>query len=411
MFENSSLYTWIEIGRAHLSPLRLLIKANYEWNHHPFNPLSYTQFGRSMAAGYELAERITRHYPKPEFGITTTQIEGKNYAIAEDIVLTKSFCKLLHFRKAPHIAQPKLLIVAPMSGHHATLLRGTVEATLPFFDVYITDWLDARDVPLSHGTFDLDDFIDYLIQFMHHLGPDLHVMAVCQPAVPLLASVSLMASNKDPLAPSSMILIGGPIDTTQNPTDVNLFALKRPMHWFETNMITRVPVNYPGFMRPVYPGFIQLMGFMAMNMQRHVGEHIKLFQHLIIGDGENAETHRKFYNEYLSVMDLPAEFYLQTVKTVFKDHALPNGTMESRGRKVDPSAIEKTALLAIEGELDDISGVGQTKAALHLCRNLANHRKEYHFQEGVGHYGVFNGRKFREKIMPVICEFTRKHSS
>jgi poly(3-hydroxybutyrate) depolymerase len=409
MFENSGLYTAIELGKAQFSPIRMLIKANKEWHSSHYNPFAHTHWGRSLAAGYELAERMTRHYPKPQFGIRHVDIEGKRYDIQEEVVVSKDFCHLIHFKKKQSIQQPKLLIVAPMSGHHATLLRGTVEDALVHFDVYITDWLDARDVPLSRGNFDLDDFIDYCIGFIEFIGKGVHVLAVCQPAVPVLAAVSIMSHEARPILPASMILIGGPIDTRKNPTEVDLFAERRTIQWFESHVITRVPFQYPGFLRPVYPGFIQLMGFMAMNMQRHVGEHMKLFQHLVVGDGESAAQHRKFYNEYLSVMDLPGQFYLQTVQTVFKDYALPRGIMKSRGRPVVTEAINHTALLAIEGELDDISGVGQTKAACDICTNIPAEKKHYHLQQGVGHYGVFNGRKFREDILPIIVEFCLKN--
>lgn len=408
-FENNILYTALEMGRLHLSPMRFMIKSAGRLTGSPFNPLSYTTVGRSIAAMYELAERVTRHYPKPEFGIHHLRIENKQIPIIPEVVQTDPFCHLLHFKKEglKH-KQPQLLIVAPMSGHYATLLRRTVEDMLPHFDVYITDWINAREVPLSAGHFNLDSFIGYVTKYMEYLGRETHVMAVCQPAVPVLAAISLMSAEGNPATPQSMILIGGPIDSRKSPTDVNDFASRRSMNWFESHVITRVPINYPGFMRPVYPGFIQLAGFMAMNMQRHVGEHMKLFTHLVVGDGESADAHRKFYNEYLSVMDMPAEFYLQTIQTVFKDHSLPQGTMVSQGHRINPSLITRTALMVIEGELDDISGVGQTKAAFDLCNHLPEEKKHYHLQAGVGHYGLFNGRRFREHIVPAIVEFTAK---
>ncbi len=411
IFENSILYTAIEMGRAQLSPMRMMLKSAGEWTDSPFNPFSHTAAARSFAATYELADRMTRHYPKPVFDIQTIMVEGKEVAVSEESLWSKPLCNLLHFRKEGVKPQPKLLIVAPMSGHYSTLLRGTVANTLPFFDVYITDWVNARDVPLSVGKFDLDDFINYTIDIMEYLGEGVNVMAVCQPAVPVLAATAIMSAIHHPATPASMILIGGPIDTRESPTEVNNFAARRSMNWFESNVITRVPMNYAGFMRPVYPGFIQLAGFMAMNMQRHVGEHMKLFTHLVVGDGESAEAHRKFYNEYLAVMDLPAEFYLQTIQTVFKSHALPRGMMYSEGRHIDLAAISNTALMVIEGELDDISGVGQTKAALHLCHNIPTEKKHYHLQEHVGHYGIFNGRRFREHIVPAIARFVTDTSS
>jgi poly(3-hydroxybutyrate) depolymerase len=300
--------------------------------------------------------------------------------------------------------------VAPLSGHYATLLRGTVEALLPHFEIYITDWADGREVPTQLGGFDLDDYIDYLIEFMEFLGPEIHTMAVCQPAVPLLAAVAIMADSTPAAAPASMTLIGGPVDTRKNPTEVNKLATKRSLEWFKSHVITRVPFNYPGFLRPVYPGFLQLSGFMTMNLDRHIGEHVKLFQHLVNGDGESAEAHKKFYNEYLSVLDLPAEFYLQTIEVVFQQHALPKGEWVSRGRHIDPSKITRTALLTLEGELDDISGVGQTQAAQTLCSGLKPTQKKHHLQPAVGHYGIFNGRKFRDLIVPIIKDFAAKQS-
>jgi poly(3-hydroxybutyrate) depolymerase len=404
------LYGLMELHRANLTPMRMFAKFSKALHGHPLNPISYTMLGRSLSAGNEMLERLTRDYPKPEFGITSTMVAEKETAIVEEIILQKTFCNLLHFNKIDsRKIQPKLLIAAPMSGHYATLLRGTVEGLLPHFDVYITDWMNVRDIPVSFGEFTLDDYIDYVIEFLQKLGSETHIMAVCQPSVPVMAAVSLMSEANDPATPSSMTLIGGPIDTRKNPTEVNNFAADRTIQWFEQNLISRVPANYKGFMRLVYPGFMQLSGFMAMNMYRHVGEHIKLFQHLVDGDGESAESHKRFYNEYLAVMDLPAEFYLQTVNAVFKDFLLPRGKLESRGRRVNPNAITKTALLAIEGERDDISGVGQTKAALRLCRNLPDDKKHYHLQEGVGHYGTFNGRKFKEHIVPLITEFAQKN--
>ena len=409
-YDSSHLYSILEMQKAFVSPFN--VAANIAQNFHgsPLNPLAYTKVGRSVAASFELFERITRHYGKPSFDIKETTVKGKKYKINEKIIRSKHFCNLISFEKQPGVQQQKLLIVAPMSGHYATLLRGTVEATLPYYDVYITDWLNARDVPLSKGTFDLDDYIDYVIEFIAALGPDVHVMAVCQPSVPVFAAVSIMSAEKHPKTPRSMILIGGPIDTRINPTEVNDTATRKPIRWFEDHVISRVPVNYLGFMRKVYPGFLQLTGFMTMNLERHLGEHFKLFLHLVEGDGESAGTHKKFYNEYLSVMDLPAEFYLQTIETVFKEYSIPNNIMISRGRRVDAGKITKTGVIAVEGELDDISGVGQTKSAIKLCTNLADDKKKYHLQKGVGHYGSFNGRKFRELILPVIYDFTTKNS-
>jgi poly(3-hydroxybutyrate) depolymerase len=305
--------------------------------------------------------------------------------------------------------QPKVLMVAPMSGHYATLLRGTVEAFLPSHQVFITDWHDARTVPLAAGRFDLDDYIDYLIDMFRMLGPDLHVMAVCQPSVPVIAAIARMEAENDPATPRTMTLMGGPIDTRRSPTAVNQVAEERGTEWFRRNCIVKVPATSPGFWRDVYPGFLQLSGFMAMNMDRHLNAHWEMFQHLVQGDGDSAEKHRDFYDEYLAVMDLTAEFYLQTVETVFVDHLLPKGEMMHRDKPVDLMSIRRCAIMAVEGEKDDISGVGQTLAALELTPNLAPDKKVYHLQKGVGHYGVFNGSRFRAEIAPRIADFILTH--
>jgi poly(3-hydroxybutyrate) depolymerase len=413
-FENSQLYLMHELQSLNLAPLRIAANITKHCFTNPLSALSYTEFGKHMAAAGELMERLTMNYPKPDFGIHTVGIRGKPCNIWLEHVTEKPFCNLLHFVRDPEgiVAgenDSKLLIVAPMSGHHATLLRGTVEALIPHHDVYITDWIDAREVPLAAGKFDLNDYIDYLMDFMRKLGPNLHTMAVCQPSVPLMAAVARMAQLNDPCAPKTMTLMGGPVDTRKAPTEVNRLAKERDMKWFETHVISRVPFNYPGFMRRVYPGFLQLSGFMSMNLDRHVDAHIKLFQHLVEGDGESASAHRKFYNEYLSVADLPAEFYLQTVNEVFKKHALPEGTLLHEGSAIDPAAITKTAILCIEGELDDISGVGQTKAALTITPTLPDSKKRYVLQKNVGHYGIFNGRRWRELIRPVITDWVKAH--
>jgi poly(3-hydroxybutyrate) depolymerase len=340
-------------------------------------------------------------------------VDGRTVPVAERVVWKKPFSSLIHFdralpkRRAP---DPKVLIVAPLSGHYATLLRGTVQAMLPAHDVYITDWQDARMVPLSEGRFDLDDYIDYVIEMLRHLGPGSHAIAVCQPSVPVLAAVALMSEDGDPALPATMTLMGGPIDTRMTPTAVNRLAKARGTEWFRRNTIMKVPFPHPGFMRDVYPGFLQLSGFMAMNFDRHVTAHHEFFHHLVDGDGDSAEKHREFYDEYLAVMDLTAEFYLQTVDTVFVRHALPKGQMTHRGRPVRPEAIRRAALLTIEGERDDVSGVGQTKAAHALCTNLSNDRNQHYLADGVGHYGVFNGSRFRKDIQPRIAEFIRKHA-
>jgi len=391
-----------------MEPLRLLAQASKEFHSNPLNPLANTSYSRQMMAGMELFERITRRYMKPKFDIDNVAVHGRVVNVREEVVFEKTFCKLRHFsRKNARKSDPKILVVAPMSGHHATLLRGTVDALIPHGNVYITDWQDARDVPLAAGNFNLDDYISYLIEIIHFLGEGVHTIAVCQPSVPLFAAVALMNEDNDPLAPRSMTLMGGPIDTRKAPTKVNQHAKEHPLSWFESKVITKVPYNHPGFMRRVYPGFLQLTGFMTMNMDRHIDQHVKLFRHLVDGDGESAEAHRKFYDEYLSVADLPADFYLDTIDKVFQRHLLPDGKFDYKGRLVNPSAIKRTALLAVEGEKDDISGVGQTKAALDICTGLPASKKRYHLQMGVGHYGIFNGRNYRDKIVPVILEHIR----
>ncbi|WP_442754819.1 polyhydroxyalkanoate depolymerase [Methylocystis sp. JAN1] len=380
----------------------------------PLNPLYHTSFGRSIAASAELFERMTRRYGKPMFGLNTTRVDGVDVEILEEHVWMKPFCGLLHFKRifegdAPR--QSKLLIVAPMSGHYATLLRGTVEAFLPSHDVYITDWADARTVPVIEGSFDLDDYIDYLEEMMLHLAQDgvpVHTLGVCQASVPLICAIAAMDAAGDPAVPESMILMGGPIDTRVNPTAVNKLAEKRGIEWFHRHCIHTVPFPHAGMGRDVYPGFLQLSGFMAMNIERHVTAHMEMFNHLVEGDGDSAEKHRDFYDEYLAVMDLTAEFYLQTVERVFIRHEVPLGLLRHRGELIDLKKIRRTALLTVEGEKDDISGVGQTLAAQELCAGIPAARKAHHLQEGVGHYGVFNGSRFRRDIAPRIVAFTRE---
>ena len=401
-------YQLYEMAHAALAPARAVSDATHFVFRNPFNPLSNTAFGKNVAAGAELFERMTRRYGKPVFGLDSITVGGVEHDVLEEIVWSRPFCNLLHFVRPTledHEAQPKLLIVAPMSGHYATLLRGTVEAFLPNHDVYVTDWSDARMVPMSEGSFDLDDYIDYVISMLHALGGDTHVIAVCQPAVPVMAAAALMEADEDPYVPVSMVLMGGPIDTRINPTVVNTLAERRGIDWFRRNVITKVPFPNPGFMRDVYPGFLQLNGFVSMNLDRHIEAHRELFQHLVRGDGDSAQKHREFYDEYLAVMDLAAEYYLQTVDTVFVRHALPLGEMTHRGRPVDPSRVKRVALLTIEGEHDDISGVGQTQAAHQLCVNIPADRKAHWLQQGVGHYGVFNGSRFRSEIAPRIADF------
>lgn len=407
--ENVPLYAMHELQHLALSPVQMMAVSGRYWLNHPANPIAYTAFGRQMAAASELLDRVTRRYAKPVFGIDAVEINGKSVEITEQIVDEKPFCHLLHFRKPRARKEPKLLIVAPMSGHYATLLRGTVRDMLPHADIYITDWQDARDVPMHEGEFDLHTYIDYVIDYIKILGPGVHVMGVCQPSVPVFAAVCALSASHDPDVPRSMTLIGGPIDTRENPTEVNRHAMEKPIEWFEKNVITRVPIHYPGFMRRVYPGFMQLTGFMTMNMDRHIDAHMELFNHLVDGDGDSAAAHRKFYNEYLAVMDITAEFYLQTVQEVFQEHSIPKGEFVYRDEVIRPVAITETALLTIEGERDDISGLGQTKAAQKLCTSLAESKRKHHVQKGVGHYGSFNGSKFRKFIAPMIGEFMRKH--
>lgn len=407
-FENTPLYHLRELHLAGSKPLNFIAEVGKAFYRNPLFPFNYTHAGRHAAATSELIERITRHYGKPQFGITHTEINGKQVAVHEEIIVKKTFCNLIHFVRDTKVESPKLLILAPMSGHHATLLRGTVEAMLPFADIYITDWLDARMIPIYEGKFDMDDHLSYTIEFMRALAPDLHVMAVCQPSVAAFAATAIMNAEKDPLSPSSVTLIGGPIDTREKPTKVCMLAKKHNLDWFESHLITRVPINYPGFMRRVYPGFVQLMSFISLNLERHIDSHLQFFNHLVQGDGESAQAHKKFYDEYLSVVDLPAEFYLQSIDVVFQRHLLPKGEMTYKGNIVDPKAINKTSVLCLEGELDDISGVGQTRVAMDLTKNLPASKKKYHLEPNVGHYGIFNGRKFRNNVLPIIVDFMKE---
>jgi poly(3-hydroxybutyrate) depolymerase len=411
---SSPMYWLWELSHASLNPARAVADVTRLYYRNPINPLSMTTFGKSMAAAAELFERSTRRYGRPEWEITETTVGGERVPVHISTVWERPFCRLVRFERSighmPHRPQPRLLIVAPMSGHYATLLRGTVEAFLPNHDVYVTDWVDARMVPLNLGTFDLDDYIDYVISILHFLGGDTHVIAVCQPSVPVMAAVAAMETSGDPNVPHSMVLMGGPIDTRVNPTGVNKLAESRGIDWFRRHVITTVPFPHPGFMRNVYPGFLQLHGFVSMNLDRHIEAHRKLFYHLVQGDGDSAQKHREFYDEYLAVMDLAAEFYLQTVDTVFVRHALPKGQMTHRGRLIDPGKIKRVALMTIEGEHDDISGVGQTEAAHRLCVGIPDSRKAHWLQPDVGHYGVFNGSRFRAEIAPRIADFVLSHN-
>lgn len=403
------LYKMHEFSRLAMAPWRGAAQAMRGMVASPFNPWVNTPLGQQFLAATEVFERITRRYGKPEWNLNSTKIDGGLVPVAVVPEVKRTYCDLLHFKRDTDRNDPKLLIVAPLSGHFATLLRGTVEAMLPDHDVYITDWADCRLVPVTSDRFNLNDYIDYVIDFLHYLGPNTHVMAVCQPTVPVLAAVSVMSSWGDLCVPASLTMMGGPVDTRQNPTAVNKLAEENPFEWFEQNVITTVPPPYPGAGRKVYPGFIQLTNFIAMNFDKHMQSFHELFDHLVQGDEEEADKRRDFYDEYLSVMDLPAEFYLQTIKTVFQDHALPKGEMIHRWHPVKVSAITRTALLCIEGGLDDISGVGQTKAALDMATNVPDNMKKYHLQENVGHYGIFNGGRWRREIAPVVKSFIREH--
>jgi poly(3-hydroxybutyrate) depolymerase len=403
------LYELHEMQYAALSPFMFWAQAGVGLFSSPYSALSYAPFSRNLAAGYELMIRLGQRYEKPEFGLTTTTVQGKPVAVSEAIALSKPFCNLLHFKRDIDRQDPIVLIVAPLSGHHATLLRDTVRAMLPDFDVYITDWANAKLVPLSEGVFHLNDYIDYVREFVSFLGPDINVVSVCQPTVPVLAAISLMAADNDPCMPRTMTMMGGPIDTRKSPTSVNAFAKKHPLSWFESKVIQRVPAKYPGYMRRVYPGFLQYMGFVAMNPDRHMSSHWDFYQDLVKGDGDSAEGHRRFYDEYNAVLDMPAEYYLDTIKVVFKEHQLPQGKMSVRGQPVRPAAIKDTALFTIEGELDDISGSGQTQAAHDLCTGIPAAQRQHVTVIGAGHYGIFSGRRYREEIYPQIRDFIRKH--
>ncbi len=403
------LYYLHEAQRLAMAPARMMAGLARLGMGSPLNPWAFTNLGRQFNSFADVFEHVTRRYGKPDWELDTTTIDGIEVPVTHETVISRAYCHLVHFQRDVERDDPKLLIVAPMSGHYATLLRGTVEAMLPDHEVYITDWMDCKMVPVMSDRFNLDDYIDYVIDFLHYLGPNTHVLAVCQPSVPVLAAVSVMSGWGDVCTPSTMTLIGGPIDTRRNPTAVNKLAEANSIEWFESNVIATVPPPYPGMMRKVYPGFIQLTNFISMNFDRHMASLSELFDHLVEGDEEAADKKRTFYEEYLAVMDLPAEFYLQTVETVFQKHSLPKGEMITRWHPVLPELIERTAIMCVEGELDDISGVGQTKATLDLTPNLSSDKKAYHLEKGAGHYGVFNGGKWRRTIAPAIKKFIRTH--
>ncbi len=409
------LYDAYEVQRSFLAGASKLAGMGAGWLNNPANPFAYVSGSPLVAAALDVFAHAASPRGKPEFGLKRTTVNGKKVAVHEEIVLREAFGQLKHFvREGAPEDDSKLLIVAPMSGHYATLLRGTVERMLPSHDVYITDWRDAKAVPLSEGTFDLDDYIDYLIEFIETIGERggqrPHVLAVCQPAVPAYAATALMNASKNRWRPKTLTMMGGPIDTRKAPTAVNTLATERPLRWFQNNAIATVPLYYAGGGRKVYPGFLQLAGFMTMNLGSHLVSHWEMFKHLVEGDEEGAAATQKFYDEYRAVCDMTAEFYLQTVEVVFQKHSLPEGKLMHRGHKVDPKAIKDTALLAIEGERDDISGIGQTKAALDIATSLSPQKKQYFLAKDVGHYGIFNGRKWRDRIAPVVEDFIEGNS-
>ncbi len=404
------LYDLHELQRSFLTPLAAFTETGSQLFSHPGSPLAYTPMSRHIAATYELIHRLGKDYEKPAWGLPETVVRGKQAAVSERTVVHKPFCNLVHFERegvAPG-SDPRVMLVAPMSGHHATLLRDTVRALLPEHDVYVTDWIDARMVPLSEGSFHLDDYVRYVRDFLRELGPGTNVISVCQPTVPVLAAISLMAADKEACTPRSMVMMGGPIDARKSPTQVNRLAMTKPYAWFEDNLIHKVPPRYPGAGRAVYPGFLQHAGFMAMNPDRHLRSHYDFYVDLLKGSDDDAESHRRFYDEYNAVLDMTAEFYLDTIKVVFQEYQLPRGKWKIDGKQVDPSAIRDVALLTIEGELDDISGQGQTRAAHDLCSNIEPGRKLHYTAPGCGHYGIFAGRRWRQTICPKITEFIRQ---
>jgi poly(3-hydroxybutyrate) depolymerase len=405
------LYDAYEMQRSLLAGASTLANLGSNWLQNPANPFAYGGMGPVVASALDVFAHAAAPRGKPEFGLRSTIVEGREVAVEEEIVLRKPFGQLKHFRREGVEGGPRLLIVAPMSGHYATLLRGTVERMLPGHDVYITDWRDAKLVPVDAGRFDLDDYVDYLIEYLEHIGPGAHMLAVCQPSVPAYAATAIMSAGGNSARPRTLTMMGGPIDTRKAPTAVNTLATERPHSWFQQNVIATVPFTYPGAGRRVYPGFLQLAGFMTMNLGNHLVSHWEMFKHLVAGDGESADATKAFYEEYRAVCDMTEEFYLQTIDAVFQRHLLPEGTLTHRGRRVDPGAIRDVALLAIEGERDDISGIGQTRAALDISRRLPEAMKHYHLARGVGHYGIFNGSKWRNRIAPVVEGWIAAHDA
>jgi len=407
------LYDAYEVQRSLLAGASRLAGLGAGWLSNPANPWSYNSMSPMVSASLDVFAHAAAPRGKPDFGLHLTTIGRTLVPVREEVLVRKPFGQLKHFVREGVEGGPRVLIVAPMSGHYATLLRGTVERLLPRHDVYITDWRDAKLVPLSDGGFDLDDYVDYLIEFLTAIGETTgdrpHMLAVCQPSVPAFAATALMEADKHKWRPRTLTMMGGPIDTREAPTAVNTLATERPHSWFQQNVIATVPMIYPGAGRKVYPGFLQLAGFMTMNLGSHLISHWEMFRHLVDGDEESADATRDFYDEYRSVCDMDAPFYLQTVDVVFQRHLLPKGELMHRGRRVDPAAIRDTALLAIEGERDDISGIGQTRAALDIASRLPAARKKYHLAKDVGHYGIFNGRKWRERIAPVVEKWISAH--
>jgi poly(3-hydroxybutyrate) depolymerase len=408
------LYDAYEMQKSMLAGASAMADFSAGWLNNPSNPFSYMGGGAVLASALEVFAHAAAPRGKPAFGLHRTTVDGRDVVVTEEIVLRKPFGQLKRFRREGIEGGRKLLIVAPMSGHYATLLRGTVERMLPVADVYITDWRDAKQVPLAEGKFDLDDYVDYIIEFLDVIGRSgdgerAHMLAVCQPSVPCYAAVCVMSADQHPYRPRTLTMMGGPVDTREAPTSVNTLATERPHAWFEQNVIATIPMNYPGAGRRVYPGFLQLAGFMSMNLGNHLNSHYEMFKHLVKGDGESADASKDFYEEYRSVCDMTAEFYLQTIDVVFQRHALPKGEMRHRGRRVDPAAITDVAILAVEGEKDDISGLGQTKAALSISTGLPEEQKRYYMVEGAGHYGIFNGGKWRNKVAPAVEAWMAAH--
>ncbi len=406
------LYHAYEMTHASITPMRAAAQFSQGIISNPLNPMAKHYGSRTMSAVLELFIDATRRYGKPEWEIDSTVVDGVETPVEIEPVWSRPFCTLLHFRRGGEAAarhdHPPVLVVAPLSGHYATLLRGTVQAMLPEHDVYVTDWMDARDVPLSAGRFDLDDYTRYLMEmcaFLARKGERPAVLAVCQPGVPALAAATLMSMDNHPGRPASLILMGSPIDTARNPKQPNEFAKSHPLSWFEQHVVDQVPWPNRGFMRRVYPGFLQLSGFMAMNADRHLNAHVCQYNNLVQGDGESAENHRRFYDEYLAVMDLTAKFYLQTIDRVFQRGLMARNEYRYRGRLIEPSAIEDIALFTIEGERDDITGLGQTEAAHDLVTRLPESEQQHYTQVGVGHYGVFNGSRWRNEIQPRVRDF------